>query len=273
MSNKKTRILAITPLLCLIALLSCGQSRQNKTEVIINKLNQIETIKTNYHSQLEPLKAQATVNDSIKILEIEKQLSEDKIVKRISSAFNELFSDDEINVIFEFIQTSAFEKVIQSRDTHRLIASQFEDIDKEIKKITGNYSKVVEIPKEKFTPIPVDKQNGFYATVDYTPFTKNEDIILENNPFITSKDIQVVKKTYSNYNNKPEISIMFTKAGAQKFYLLTKENIGKPVAIVLAKQIVSIPIINSVIKEGKSIITGDFSEEEINKLIKILQEK
>ena len=57
------------------------------------------------------------------------------------------------------------------------------------------------------------------------------------------------------------------------YNLLTKENIGKPVAIVIAKQIVSIPTVNSEIIGGKASISGDFSEKEIDKMIEILREK
>lgn len=44
-------------------------------------------------------------------------------------------------------------------------------------------------------------------------------------------------------------------------------------AIVIAKQIVSIPIVNSEIIGGKASISGDFSEKEIDKMIEILREK
>lgn len=82
-----------------------------------------------------------------------------------------------------------------------------------------------------------------------------------------------IKKVFSNFNDSPEISIVFTKEGARKFYLLTKENIGKPIAIVIAKKIVSMPIVNSEIIGGKASISGHFTEEEIDEMIEILQEK
>ncbi|HBS11828.1 MAG TPA: hypothetical protein DEO36_04690 [Flavobacteriaceae bacterium] len=273
MNLKKTRFLTIGLILISISLVSYGQSRQEKTEAIIIKLKLIENQKTNYKFQLEPLKYQATGNDSIKIIELEKQLSDDEIVKRISSAFNEVFSENEINDIYDFIQTSAFEKFFNSGETYKIIASKFKDIDKEIERITNNFSETVEEPTKKFEPIPVDRENGFYATVDYNYSTADKDIKLEDKPSLTSKDISEVKKAFSSYNDQPEISIVFTKEGAKKFYLLTKENIGKPVAIVIAKQIVSMPTVNSEIIGGKASISGNFTEEEIDKMIEILKGK
>lgn len=270
MNNKINRFLTIGLILMTITLVSCGQTRQEKTFAIINKLNLIVNQRTNYEFQIEPLKYQATGNDSIKITEIENQLSEEEIVKRISSAFNEVFSDGEINDIYEFIQTSAFDKFFNSGETYKVISSKFSDIDKEIERITNNFSETIEKPTKKFKPIPVDKKDGFYVTIDYTQSTEDKDIKLEDNPSLTSGDILEVKKAYSSYNNCPEISIVLTKEGARKFYLLTKENIGKPIAIVIENQIVSLPIVNSEIMGGKVSISGDFSDKEIDRMIEKL---
>ena len=278
MITMKMRILTIGLILLSFSLTSCGQNRQEKTVAIINKLNLIENQKTNYKFQIEPLKYQASGNDSIRIVELEKQLSDDEIVKKISSAFDEVFSDNEINDIYSFIQTSAFDKFFQSGETYKIIALEFKDIDKEIDEITNNFSqsainKIVELPKKKFEPILVDKEDGFYETVNYSYSTTNEKIQLADKPSLTSNDILEINKTYSNYNDRPEISIVFTKDGAKQFYLLTKKNIGKPIAIVIAKHIVSMPTVNSEIIGGKASISGDFTEEEIDKMIEILKEK
>lgn len=267
----RTKLLPIVLILTSITLACCGQTRQEKTIAIINKLNLIENQKQYYDFRLEPLKYQATGNDSIRIIELEKQLSEDEIAKKISSAFNEVFNDDEINDIYNFIQTSAFDKFFNSVET--IIASKFEDIDKGIEGITNDFSETIEKPTRKFEPIPVDRENGFYATVDYNFSGTDKDIKLEDKPSLTLKDILEVKKVLGSYNDGPEISIVFTKEGAKKFYFLTKENIGKPVAIVIAKQIVSMPIVYSEIIGGNVSISGDFSEEEIDKMIEKLQEK
>lgn len=272
MGAKKTRSLMIGMILISISLVSSGQTRQDKTLAIINKLNLIENQKTNYNFQLEPLKYQATGADSIKLYEIENQLSEEEIVKRLSSAFDTVFSNDEINDIYEFIQTSAFEKFFNSGETYKVISSQFVDIDNEIEGITKNLSEPIEKPTKIFKPIPVDKEDGFYETVDYTFSIEDKDIKLENNPSLTSKDILEIKKVNSKYNdNRPEISIVLTKDGARKFYLLTKENIGKPIAIVIDNQIVSIPKVQSEIMGGKVSISGDFTEKEIDRMIEKLK--
>lgn len=273
MNTKMTKFLGVGLILIVTSFVSFGQSRQEKTDAIIKKMNLIEHQKMNYKFRLEALKYQAVGNDSIRIIELMNQLSDEEIVKRISSAFNELFRDNEINDIYAFIQSSAFEKFLNSGETNKVFDSKFKDIDNEIEGITKKYSEIVEMPIKKFEPIPIDRENGFYATIDYNVSATDKDIKLDDKPSLTSKDILEVKKVLSSYNDRPEISIVFTKDGAKKFYLLTKENIGKPVAIVIAKQIVSMPTVNSEIMGGKASISGDFSEKEIDKMIEILKEK
>jgi len=268
MNKKKNRLQIIGLIFISISLISCGLSRQKKTKTIIEKMNLIETQKANFKFQLEPLKYQATGNDSIKIIELEKKLSDENIEKRITETFDEILSDKEINDIYVFIQSSAFEKFNNSGELFKAISSRFSNINDEIDNITKNLNKSVEIPTQKFKPIQVDRENGFYATINYNG---NNDIKLEDKPSLTTKDILEIKKTFSSYNDKPKISIIFTKEGAKKFYLLTKENIGKPIAIVIENYIVSMPIVQMEIIGGKVDISGDFTEEEIDKMMKVLK--
>lgn len=121
---------------------------------------------------------------------------------------------------------------------------------------------------EIYTQEPVNKEDGFYATIDYTSYTEDKDVKLEDKPSITFKDILEVKKTYQNYGeNRSQIDITLTKEGARKFYHLTRDNIGKPIAIVIEKRIVTLPIVNSEIMGGKVSISGAFSEQEIDNMI------
>jgi len=267
------RLLTAGLFLVSVTFVAYGQTREEKTAAIISQWDLIRGQKTNYKYRLEPLKYQATGNDSIRIIRLEKQLSDEEIGKKVSSAFNETFSEAEITTIYEFIQTSAFEKFFKSGEIYQVILSKFKDIDEEIQEITGNISKQVEPPIKKFIPVPVDKEDGFYETVDYTFETADKDLKLADNPSLSLKDIQEVKKVFNSYNNRPEISIEFTKDGAGKFYTLTRDNIGKPIAIVIAKQIVSIPKVKSEITNGKASISGDFSEKEIDKMIETLGKK
>lgn len=258
-------------LLLFISLCSYGQDRNEKTHAIISKLNLVESQKINFEFQLEPLIYQAIGNDSISLIEIEKKLTEEEITERITIAFDEIFKDEEINDIYNFIQTSSFEKFFNSGETYEVISTKFGDINEEIESIANKFNETIERPNKKFEPIPVDKEDGFYAMVEYGSSSEFKYVTLEEKPSLTKKDISKVKKALND--NKIYIDLTLTKEGAKKFYTLTKNNISKPVAIIIDNNIVSLPIVNSEIIGSKVSISGDFSEKEIDKMIEKLREK
>ena len=272
--KKTTSSNLIVILLMFISLSSFGQNRQDKTIAIIDKLNIVEDQQASFEFQLESIKYRATGNDSIRIIELAKQLSREKITNRIKDVFDEGFSTQEIDDIYNFLQTSAFEKMFNSQEMDKQISSNFRDINDEIEKIRNNLDALIVEPIEKFKPIQVEgKKDGFYAIIDYRFSTEDEDIKLEENPSLTSKDILEVTKTTNNYNNQSQINIVFTKEGSQKLYMLTKQNIGIPIAIVIGSRIISLPTVYSVISEGKVDINGNFSDKEIDEIILKLKKK
>ena len=59
----------------------------------------------------------------------------------------------------------------------------------------------------------------------------------------------------------------------KKFEKLTHESIGFVSAIVMDKKIISAPRINSVIPNGYIEISGDFTKNEVNEIIKYIYSK
>jgi hypothetical protein len=64
----------------------------------------------------------------------------------------------------------------------------------------------------------------------------------------------------------PQIEIVFTKAGAQRFASATESNLMEPLAIFVDGQLLSAPIVREKISGGKAIITGRFSKEEAERI-------
>ncbi len=136
---KKLRPYYLTVILLLVVSVSSfGQDRQDKTTAIINNFHFVKHQKRKYEIRLEPLKNQVQGNDSIKLVELEKQLTEEEVSKKVCAAFYEVFNDDEINDIYNFMQTSAYKKLTNSGDIFKAISSHFHDFDKEIERITNS---------------------------------------------------------------------------------------------------------------------------------------
>jgi preprotein translocase subunit SecD len=63
-----------------------------------------------------------------------------------------------------------------------------------------------------------------------------------------------------------EISFELDSVGSKEFADFTSKNVGKILAIVLDKKVLSAPSINSAITEGKGVIQGQFTVDEANSL-------
>ncbi|MES2592860.1 MAG: protein translocase subunit SecDF [Bacteroidota bacterium] len=72
-------------------------------------------------------------------------------------------------------------------------------------------------------------------------------------------------------SGSPQISMSMTAEAASEWKRLTKDNIGKSVAIVLDNSVYSFPTVQGEIAGGTSSITGNFSIEEADDLINILK--
>ena len=70
----------------------------------------------------------------------------------------------------------------------------------------------------------------------------------------------------SNGTGGYEIAFSLTSDGAKIFSDHTRANVGKILAIVLDKQIISAPRIDSAITDGAGVITGTFTVDEANSL-------
>ncbi len=73
----------------------------------------------------------------------------------------------------------------------------------------------------------------------------------------------------ASVSNKPggyAVSFEMTSEGAQIFADFTSQHIGKVLAIVLDKKVISAPVINDTITGGKGVIAGNFTAESANAL-------
>ncbi|MDR1679184.1 MAG: hypothetical protein LBR81_05330 [Prevotellaceae bacterium] len=236
------------------------QDRATKVLTIIDSLGMVKTQKMLFDMRLEPLKYRITVEeDGTKLNEIEKLLTEEEIQKRIIRAFDALFTDEEVNVVYDFITSTACNKLSSLMSDG--IPAQFKDINEELDGISRHIHESELDPK--FEAIPVEREDGFYATVNYD---SNENITLEEKPAITKEDILEVVKNAENTG----VDIIFDTDGARKFYTLTKDNTGLPVAVVVDKYIISLPVVYGAISSGRATISGNFSEEELENMVKKL---
>ncbi len=71
--------------------------------------------------------------------------------------------------------------------------------------------------------------------------------------------------------HRPEVALEFTPEGAKKFAELTRQNIGRRLAIVLDGTIYSAPTIQTTIADGKAVITGIKDLDEATQIALVLR--
>jgi preprotein translocase subunit SecD len=72
-------------------------------------------------------------------------------------------------------------------------------------------------------------------------------------------------------NNEPVVSFKFDTVGAKRFGDATRENVGKPFAIVLDNKVISAPVIREPILGGSGIISGSFTVQSASDLALLLR--
>ena len=72
---------------------------------------------------------------------------------------------------------------------------------------------------------------------------------------------------FDQTTNRPMVELTFDDTGAALFAKITKENVGKQVAIFLDGVPISSPTVNEEITLGKAVISGSFSIEEARQMV------
>lgn len=120
-----------------------------------------------------------------------------------------------------------------------------------------------ENPKIDFTKIILDQKTGG-ATLDDKLLTY-DDLYIKS--ALSGKDIKRAQVQFDNLTGEPYISLVFTSEGAKLFQKVTKENIGKTLAIFLDGAPIQTPTVQQEISGGQAQITGRYTLDEAKILV------
>lgn len=96
--------------------------------------------------------------------------------------------------------------------------------------------------------------------------TEEANLIGFNPAALSGSDLKKAQVTFQTQDSLPAVAIEFNEEGTKKFAQITKENIGKPLAILLDGYPITMPNIESEIPNGNAIISGNFSLDEAKEL-------
>ncbi len=92
------------------------------------------------------------------------------------------------------------------------------------------------------------------------------DFLLREIPVVQGEDLVDAQPGFDSRNGEAVINFRFNQKGAVKFGSFTKDNIGRPFAIVLDDKVLSAPVIREPILGGSGQISGNFTVESTNTL-------
>ncbi|WP_185850933.1 protein translocase subunit SecD [Blattabacterium cuenoti] len=107
------------------------------------------------------------------------------------------------------------------------------------------------------------KDKNKYAQLFAVKNNESEDYSIKENMIVNAY------KSFGPFN-EIFVNIQMDREGAKNWSLFTEKNLEKGIAIVLDHLVYTAPIVKSVIKNGISQISGNFSLQESNDLINIL---
>ena len=109
------------------------------------------------------------------------------------------------------------------------------------------------------------KANGEDRTTPYY-----ELVALKGEAALEGDAVVSATSEYDNMQGNM-VNMRMNDAGAQAWATITRNNIGRPIAIVLDNNVYSFPNVNNEITGGSSQITGNFTPEEANDLANVLK--
>ena len=139
----------------------------------------------------------------------------------------------------------------------------------EINKYLAMREVIAELPKDLrlkwgVAPADFDKKGQTFELYAIKSTERNGKAPLEGDVVTDAKDD-------FDQHGKPSVSMSMNTDGARRWAQLTKQNIGRSIAIVLDNYVYSAPNVSTEITGGNSIITGNFSPEQSKDLANVLK--
>ena len=216
-----------------------------------------------YQADTSKLKTASDVNDSMNALR-------DVIERRVN-----LFG-----VAEPLVQVEQSSMLVGGARQQRLIVELpgMTDVNKAVAMIgaTPTLEFKVERPKAEMDAI-LKAEQDYQKLIDSAKKTgtqpdqsKINPLALEDPYVSTGLTGKYLKKATLNFNSQtsqPTVSLQFNSDGADLFDKITKDNVGKTVAIYLDGTIISAPRVNEEITSGSAEISGNFTIDEAKTLV------
>lgn len=112
---------------------------------------------------------------------------------------------------------------------------------------------------------PIDKAGEYFELVAIKISSR------DGKPALSGDVVTNARSEFGQNKSSAEVAMSMNSQGAKIWARLTKDNVGKQIAIVLDNYVYSYPVVNQEIRGGRSSITGHFTIAEAKDLANILK--
>ncbi len=162
------------------------------------------------------------------------------------------------------------EPVIQSQGSDRIVV-QLPGIQnpEEVKQLLGKTAKMSFHLVDDRTNAADARRGKLSSSSRVVDGVDGGQYVINRKPVVGGENLTDASVSFQE--GAPVVSFKFNTVGGRKFGEVTKENIGRQLAIVLDDEVISAPVIQSAILGGSGVITGNFTSEEANDLALLLR--
>lgn len=112
---------------------------------------------------------------------------------------------------------------------------------------------------------------GSAKTMTLADADGEQSYLLERQSAMAGEHISDAQMAFSPDTGKPVVNFKLDSEGGRLFGEITRDNIGRPLAIVLDNKVITAPVIRSVIAGGSGEISGSFTTAEAGNLALLLR--
>ncbi len=160
------------------------------------------------------------------------------------------------------------EPVVQTEEGSQLVGSPEKRLIVELPGVTNVSQAIAMIGATPVLEFKIERPDGETKNIiesQQKGERTNEDPFAPTE--LTGRFLKNAKLDFDQTTREAMVSLEFNDEGAELFRKITKENIGKAVAIYLDGAPISAPVVREEIADGKAVISGNFTPEEAKTLV------
>jgi protein-export membrane protein SecD len=243
------------------------QILENKDKnIVIDIINQSST-KNSFFSQIANRGSQSTSSDVI------YKNSGDIFIIEFSPLYLKKLQQDTINQSLEIVRRRIDQlgtkepNILQKGENRILVELPGLSDPSSFKNILGKTAQL------SFKFLKSNNSNSYensgFERLKYKP--NGTYIEVEKKTVLSGENLTDAQPGFDNQSNNSIVSFKLDRVGSNKFAVATKENVGRPFAIILDNEVISAPVIREPILSGSGQISGNFTVEEANQLAILLR--